>query len=47
VRHLLAVDGSLPDELRDVQFVDSLVALAPQIANLERPVRASYANRLV
>jgi diguanylate cyclase (GGDEF)-like protein len=37
VRHLLAVDGSLPDELREVQFVDSLMALAPQIANLERP----------
>lgn len=44
VRHLLAVDGSMPEELRDVQFVDSLVALAPQIANLERPWLGPYSR---
>lgn len=42
VRHLLSVEGSMPEELRDVQFVDSLVALAPQIANLERPWLGPY-----
>jgi two-component system cell cycle response regulator len=42
IRHLLAVDGSSPDDLRDVQFVDSLVTLAPQIAGMERPWLGPY-----
>lgn len=42
IRHLLAVDGSVPDELRDIQFVDSLVSLAPQITTLERPWLGAY-----
>jgi diguanylate cyclase (GGDEF)-like protein len=42
VRHLLSVEGSMPDELRDVLFVDSLVSLAPQMANLERPWLGPY-----
>lgn len=44
VRHLLAVDGSMPEELRDVHFVDSLVAMAPQVANLERPWLGPYSR---
>ena len=42
IRHLLAVDGSVPDELRDIQFVDSLVAVAPQVGALERPWLGPY-----
>ena len=41
IRHLLAGDGPIPDELRDIQFVD---ALAPQIANLERPWLGPYSR---
>jgi len=37
IRHLLAGDGPMPDELRDVLFADTLIDLAPQIASLERP----------
>jgi two-component system, cell cycle response regulator len=37
VRHLLAGDGFLLDKLSEVQFVDVLVTLAPQLGNLERP----------
>jgi two-component system cell cycle response regulator len=37
VRHLLLGDGFLPDSLDEVQFVDLLVARAPQLAGLERP----------
>jgi two-component system, cell cycle response regulator len=45
IRHLLAGDGSVPDELRDIQFVDGLLGLAPQIASLERPWLGPY-NRM-
>jgi two-component system cell cycle response regulator len=37
VRHLLAGDGFLIEELAEVQFVDALASMAPQLANLERP----------
>jgi two-component system, cell cycle response regulator len=37
IRHLLSGDGFLLDELAEVQFVDVLVTIAPQLANLERP----------
>jgi diguanylate cyclase (GGDEF)-like protein len=37
VRHLLAGDGFLLDELAEVQFVDALVTMTPQLGNLERP----------
>jgi diguanylate cyclase (GGDEF)-like protein len=37
IRHLLAGDGLLQGALREVQFVDTLVALAPQLAALEKP----------
>lgn len=37
IRHLLSPDGTMPAELRGVQFVDVLVTLAPQLANLELP----------
>lgn len=36
IRHLLAGDGFLIDELSEVQFVDEL-ALTPRLGNLERP----------
>lgn len=36
IRHLLAGDGFLLDELSEVQFVDAL-ALAPRLGDLERP----------
>lgn len=42
IRHLLVGDDPLPHELRDIQFVDALVTLAPQIANLERPWLGPY-----
>ncbi len=37
IRHLLLGDGFVPDSLEEVQFVDFLVARAPQLAGLERP----------
>jgi two-component system cell cycle response regulator len=37
VRHLLAGDGFLLDELAEVQFVDVLATIAPRLGNLERP----------
>jgi len=37
VRHLLASDGFLLQEMAEVQFVDVLVSMAPQLANLQRP----------
>jgi two-component system, cell cycle response regulator len=37
IRHLLAGDGFLLDELSEVQFVDVLATIAPRLANLERP----------
>src|SRR5579884_3523944 len=35
IRHLLSGDGFGEDRLAEVQFVDSLVTLAPQLAALE------------
>jgi two-component system, cell cycle response regulator len=37
IRHLLLGDGFALDALQEVQFVDLLVARAPQLAGLERP----------
>jgi len=37
IRHLLAGDGFLLEELSEVQFVDVLVTIAPRLGNLERP----------
>src|SRR5579864_5251873 len=37
IRHLLAGDGFLLEELAEVQFVDVLATIAPRLANLERP----------
>ena len=37
IRHLMAGDGFLVDELREVQFVDALKEVAPRLPELERP----------
>jgi diguanylate cyclase (GGDEF)-like protein len=37
IRHLLSGDGFLLEELAEVQFVDVLMTMAPQLTNLERP----------
>lgn len=42
VRHLLSGDGFGEDRLGEVQFVDSVVTLAPQLAVLERPWLGPY-----
>jgi two-component system, cell cycle response regulator len=42
VRHLLSGDAFAEAALADVQFVDSVVTLAPQLAALERPWLGPY-----
>jgi diguanylate cyclase (GGDEF)-like protein len=42
IRHLLSGDGLGEDKLTEVQFVDSVVTLAPQLAALERPWLGPY-----
>jgi diguanylate cyclase (GGDEF)-like protein len=42
VRHLLTGDGFLLDNLTEVQFVDVLVTMAPQLHNLDRPWLGPY-----
>ncbi|HEY6925737.1 MAG TPA: DUF484 family protein [Steroidobacteraceae bacterium] len=37
IRHLIAGDGFLVDELREVQFVDALKEVAPRLPELDRP----------
>ena len=37
IRHLLAGDGFLLEELAEVQFVDVLATLAPRLGSLEKP----------
>jgi two-component system cell cycle response regulator len=37
IRHLLIAGGDRPEEFKQIFFVDSLVGLAPQLANLHRP----------
>jgi len=37
IRHLMVGDGFLVEELREVQFVDSLEDVAPRLPDLERP----------
>ena len=42
IRHLLIAGGDRPEEFRQVFFVDSLIGLAPQLANLQRPWLGPY-----
>jgi diguanylate cyclase (GGDEF)-like protein len=42
IRHLISGDSFLLDELQDVQFVDAVTTLAPQLAALERPWLGPY-----
>jgi two-component system, cell cycle response regulator len=42
IRHLLAGDGFLLETLPEVQFVEGLIAMAPQLAALERPWLGPY-----
>jgi two-component system, cell cycle response regulator len=42
IRHLLSGDSLMLDDLREVQFVDLLVTMAPQLAGLERPWLGPY-----
>jgi two-component system, cell cycle response regulator len=42
VRHLLAGDGFLLEELSEVQFVDVLTTVAPRLGTLERPWLGPY-----
>jgi two-component system, cell cycle response regulator len=37
IRHLIAGDGSMVDELRKVHFVDAVKDVAPRLPDLERP----------
>jgi two-component system cell cycle response regulator len=37
IRHLMAGDGFLVDELREVRFVDALKEVAPRLPELDRP----------
>ena len=37
IRHLLVAGGDRPEEFNQIFFVDSLVGLAPQLANLHKP----------
>ena len=37
IRHLIAGDSQAPEPMPGVCFVDALVTIAPQLANLERP----------
>ncbi len=42
IRHLMAGDGFLVDELREVHFVDALKDVAPRLPDLERPWLGPY-----
>jgi two-component system cell cycle response regulator len=42
IRHLLAAGGDRPDDFQQVLFVDSLIGLAPQLANLHKPVLGPF-----
>ena len=44
VRHLVAGDGFLVEELHEVQFVDALKNVAPRLPDLERPWLGPYFN---
>jgi uncharacterized protein YigA (DUF484 family) len=44
IRHLVAGDGFLIEELREVQFVDALASVAPRLPDLERPWLGPYFN---
>ncbi len=42
IRHLLIAGGDRPEEFRQVVFTDSLIGLAPQLTNLQRPWLGPY-----
>jgi two-component system, cell cycle response regulator len=42
IRHMMAGDGFLVEELREVQFVDALKDVAPRLPDLERPWLGPY-----
>jgi two-component system, cell cycle response regulator len=42
IRHLMAGDGFLVDELHEVQFVDALKDVAPRLPELDRPWLGPY-----
>jgi len=42
IRHLMAGDGFAVEELREVQFVDSIASVAPRLPELERPWLGRY-----
>jgi uncharacterized protein YigA (DUF484 family) len=42
IRHLFSGDGQAPEPMPGVCFVDALVTVAPQLANLERPWLGPY-----
>ena len=42
IRHLVAGDGFLIEELHEVQFVDALKIVAPRLPDLERPWLGPY-----
>ncbi len=42
IRHLLVAGGDRPEGFRQVFFVDSLVGLAPQLTNLQKPWLGPY-----
>jgi two-component system, cell cycle response regulator len=42
IRHLMAGDGFLVEELREVQFVDALKEVAPRLPPLDRPWLGPY-----
>jgi diguanylate cyclase (GGDEF)-like protein len=42
IRHLFSGDGQPPEPMPGVCFVDALVTVAPQLANLERPWLGPY-----
>ena len=44
IRHLMAGDGFLVDELREVQFVDALKDVAPRLPELDRPWLGPFFN---
>jgi two-component system cell cycle response regulator len=42
IRHLVAGDGFLVEEIREVQFVDAVTSVAPRLPELERPWLGPY-----
>jgi len=42
IRHLLTAGGDRPDDFPQVLFVDSMIGLAPQLANLHKPMLGPF-----